>query len=271
MGARPPHGRQVLATRGGCSRAALESPRGTARGRRAGDLPKGQVHAGHNRRPAQRAPSPAHSSQRRLAVSPGARLPAHCQYCYLAGSLPGPPVTRAYANLDELLAELAPLQGRGTVTSRQEARAHEGTTFEASCYTDPLGIEHLTGSLAATILFFAGRPQSGLRFTTKYDAVEELAQLAHGGRTRARFSINAPQAAGMEGGTAPVSARLEALRRLAMAGYPVGLDESRRTLKRTRFGGSKHVYPKELMREMRAFFEEQVPRVLPSAQILYFT
>jgi spore photoproduct lyase len=29
--------------------------------------------------------------------------PAHCQYCYLAGSLPGPPVTRVYANLPECL------------------------------------------------------------------------------------------------------------------------------------------------------------------------
>ena len=29
--------------------------------------------------------------------------PAHCQYCYLAGSLPGPPVTRLYANLPEIL------------------------------------------------------------------------------------------------------------------------------------------------------------------------
>ena len=27
--------------------------------------------------------------------------PAHCQYCYLAGSLAGPPVIRAFANLPE--------------------------------------------------------------------------------------------------------------------------------------------------------------------------
>jgi spore photoproduct lyase len=63
--------------------------------------------------------------------------PAHCQYCYLAGSLSGPPVTRAYANLPEILENLAAYVGRGAVTSRSEARAHEGTTFEASCYTDP--------------------------------------------------------------------------------------------------------------------------------------
>ncbi|HVG49754.1 MAG TPA: radical SAM protein, partial [Rubellimicrobium sp.] len=69
--------------------------------------------------------------------------PAHCTYCYLAGSLKGPPVTRAYANLPEILDELPRHLGQGTVTSRQAARAGEGTTFEASCYTDPLAIEHL--------------------------------------------------------------------------------------------------------------------------------
>ncbi|MEO1802512.1 MAG: spore photoproduct lyase family protein, partial [Cyanobacteria bacterium J06629_2] len=32
--------------------------------------------------------------------------PAHCQYCYLAGSLQGPPVIRAYANLPQILDNL---------------------------------------------------------------------------------------------------------------------------------------------------------------------
>ena len=42
---------------------------------------------------------------------------------------------------------------RGDVRSRP-ARAAEGTTFECSCYTDPLALEHLTGSLAACITPF---------------------------------------------------------------------------------------------------------------------
>jgi spore photoproduct lyase len=149
--------------------------------------------------------------------------PAHCQYCYLAGSLPGAPVTRAYANLDEILAGLPDYEGRGTITSRQAARAHEGTTFEASCYTDPLGIEHLTGSLARAIEHFARRPDASLRFTTKFDAVDDLLALDHGRRTRARFSVNARAVTGFEGGTAPLERRLGAMRAMALAGYPVGL------------------------------------------------
>lgn len=154
--------------------------------------------------------------------------PAHCQYCYLAGSLSGPPVTRAYANLDAVFAALPGYLGQGTVTSRNGARAHEGTTFEASCYTDPLGIEHLTGGLSALVEHVAGLHAAGadigLRFTTKYDAVEPLLALEHGGRTRARFSVNAEAVTRpFEGGTAKLGDRLAAVGRMARAGYPVGL------------------------------------------------
>ena len=150
--------------------------------------------------------------------------PAHCQYCYLAGSLSGPPVTRVYANLPEILDGLSDYVGKGDVTSNSVERAHEGTTFEASCYTDPLGIEHLTGSLAETITHFGrwGAPAQ-LRFTTKFDAVQPLLALAHQRHTRIRFSVNAQPVARFEGGTAPVAARLRAMRRAAIAGYPVGI------------------------------------------------
>ncbi len=151
--------------------------------------------------------------------------PAHCQYCYLAGSLSGPPVTRAYANLTEILDGLRPYVGQGTITSRSRDRAHEGTTFEASCYTDPLGIEHLTGSLEQAIRFFAAWDAPvQLRFTTKFDAVHPFLSIQHHGRTRARFSLNAASVSrDFEGGTATVPQRLRALRTLALAGYPVGL------------------------------------------------
>lgn len=63
--------------------------------------------------------------------------PAHCQYSYLAGSLSGPPITRAYANLPEILEGLGAYVGQGRITSASTARAAEGATFECSCYTDP--------------------------------------------------------------------------------------------------------------------------------------
>ncbi len=260
--------------------------------------------------------------------------PAHCQYCYLAGSLAGPPVTRVYANLPEILDSLTGYVGRGAVTSRSIDRAHEGTTFEASCYTDPLGIEHLTGSLAGTIAHFGSwQSPAQLRFTTKYDAVQPLLNLSHQRHTRIRFSVNAQPVARFEGGTAPVAARLRALRQVALAGYPVGLtiapimpvegwreaysallqeaaqqsadipdldltvelithrftpgsksvltgwypgsgldmDEATRARKTTKFNTVKYVYTPDVMKGMRAFFEEAISNYLPAAQVLYWT
>lgn len=173
------------------------------------------------------------ASRRRLqAIPPSADwrfdvaegCPAHCSYCYLAGSLAGPPIIRAYANLPEILAELPAAVGQGKVTSVDAARAGEGTTFECSCYTDPLSLEHLTGHLATCIRHFgAWEAAVQLRFTTKFDAVEPLLGLAHGGRTRIRFSVNSRAAERHEGGAPRMAGRLAALRAVALAGYPVGL------------------------------------------------
>ena len=175
----------------------------------------------------------ASPSRRRLqAIPPSADwrfdlaegCPAHCSYCYLAGSLAGPPIIRAYANLPEILAELPAALGQGRVTSLSPGRAAEGTTFECSCYTDPLAIEHLTGGLAACIAHFgAWDAPVQLRFTTKFDAVGPLLDLPHNRRTRIRFSVNAQAAERHEGGAPRMAARLAALRAVAGAGYPVGL------------------------------------------------
>jgi len=283
-------------------------------------------------------------SRRRLQpISPSADwrfdlaegCPAHCQYCYLAGSLSGPPVTRVYADVDEILAGLAPYVGEGTITSRSAARREEGTTFEASCYTDPLALEHLTGSWERAVRFFGDWDADvQLRWTTKYADVDRFLDLDHAGRTRVRLSVNAlPVTTRFEGGTARLEERVTALGRLARGGYPVGLtvapimampdwrehygalldlvaaeveglddldltaelithrftpgskqvllgwyprtqlemDEEQRTTKRGKFGGVKHVYPKDVMRELRGWFERELADRLPACRVLYWT
>jgi len=246
--------------------------------------------------------------------------PAHCQYCYLAGSLSGPPVVRAYANLPQILENLAAYETK------------DETSFEVSCYTDPLGIEHLTGSLAECIKYFGTREKGFLRYVSKFDAVDELIDLPHNGQTRARTSVNAaPISDRLEGGTANVKARLQALRKLAFADYPVGLviapimplddwkthygalldeaahaldfpcdltfelithrftpgskdvllqwypntsldlDESKREIKRNKFGGQKFVYPRETMKELKSWFTEEIKARFPNGKILYWT
>jgi spore photoproduct lyase len=126
--------------------------------------------------------------------------------------------------LPEILDEIPAHLGKGTVTSRSARRRDEGTTYEASCYTDPLGLEHITGSLSALVAYF-GRWEADaqLRFTTKFAGLEPLLALDHGGRTRIRFSLNPPTFASFEGGTARVADRIEAMRRAAEAGYKIGM------------------------------------------------
>lgn len=253
--------------------------------------------------------------------------PAHCQYCYLAGSLQGPPVIRVFANLPQILDNLAAYEKGGNPTS-----------FEVSCYTDPLGIEHLTGSLAECIRYFGTRDDGYLRFVTKFDGVDSLLDLPNNGHTRCRVSVNAAPISGrFEGGTTSVASRLMALRSLALptkdggGGYPVGLviapimpiedwdfhytqlfeqissaldfdcnltfelishrftpqskqvlqtwyphskldmDETKRSTKRNKFGGTKYVYEGDIMKTLRQFFKREIERRFPNAKILYWT
>jgi spore photoproduct lyase len=280
--------------------------------------------------PSRRALQPiAPSADWRVDLAEG--CPAHCQYCYLAGSLTGPPVTRVYADLDEILANLVAYVGSGTARRRPA----EGTTFEASCYTDPLALDHLTGSWQRAVEYFgAWDAPVQLRWTTKYAEVEPYAALDHRGRTRVRFSVNClPVTTRFEGGTASIFDRLHALRRLALAGYPVGLtiapimplpdwrthygelldlvaaavggvpgldltaelithrftpgskevllgwyprtrlemDETARSRKTGRFGAVKYVYPREVMAQLRSWFEHSLTDRLPACRVLYWT
>jgi spore photoproduct lyase len=253
--------------------------------------------------------------------------PAHCQYCYLAGSLSGPPVIRVYANLPAILENLPNYTEAGKLT-----------TFEASCYTDPLSLEHLTGGLEKTISFFAHLPGAQLRFVTKFTAVQPLLPLQHNGHTRARISINAPDVARrLEGGVPNIEARIRALHQLALpqerggGGYPVGIvlapiiplehweeqygtllkkigealhaapdvtfelithrftegsrsllqewypntsldmSEENRSKKFNKFGGTKYVYNRDVMKALKDFFYAKIPEQLPQAKILYWT
>jgi spore photoproduct lyase len=56
--------------------------------------------------------------------------------------------------------------------------------------------------------------------------------------------------------------------------YPnskLDLDESTRTTKRNKFGGTKYVYDRDTMTELRTFFEGAIARWFPQGKILYWT
>lgn len=106
----------------------------------------------------------------------------HCHYCYLQTTLGSKPYIRVYVNTGDIIDAAKKYIGE---------RAPEITTFEGACTSDPLGLEHITGSLTELIEFMAEEPLGRLRFVTKYQHVEPLLGLKHNGHTRVRFSVNA--------------------------------------------------------------------------------
>jgi spore photoproduct lyase len=138
----------------------------------------------------------------------------HCHYCYLQTTLGAKPYIRVYVNTDEIMER---------AVRYIEERAPEITRFEAACTSDPVGIEHISGSLKELIEFMGRQKLGRLRFVTKFHHVDSLLDAKHGGHTRFRFSVNADYVIkSFEPGTSSFSERIEAAGKVAKAGYPLG-------------------------------------------------
>ena len=59
-----------------------------------------------------------------------------------------------------------------------------------------------------------------------------------------------------------------------MSWYPntsLDMSEDNRTIKRNKFGGIKYVYTKDIMQQLRSFFESEIAKRFPQAKVLYWT
>ncbi|CAM2811044.1 spore photoproduct lyase [Paenibacillus sediminis] len=152
------------------------------------------------------------SAEYAIPISTGCM--GHCHYCYLQTTLGSKPYVRVYVNTDEIL---------GAAKRYIEERAPQITRFEAACTSDPVGLEHITGSLAELIEFMANEEFGRLRFVTKYHHVDSLLNLEHNGHTRIRFSVNSDYVIKQfEPATSRFEERIEAASKIAHAGYPLG-------------------------------------------------
>ncbi|MFZ5595695.1 MAG: spore photoproduct lyase [Bacillota bacterium] len=137
-----------------------------------------------------------------------------CEYCYLNTTLGNKPYLRTYVNIDEILA---------AADGYIKERSPETTIFEGAATSDPVPVERYTGSLKKAIEFFGRRELGRFRFVTKFSDIDSLLDADHRGHTRFRFSINTPQVIKRyEHGTPGAEERLEAARKVASAGYPLG-------------------------------------------------
>ncbi len=148
------------------------------------------------------------------AIPIGTGCMGHCHYCYLQTTLGAKPYIRVYVNTDDIL---------NAAQKYIDERAPEITRFEAACTSDPVGVEHITGSLKTLIEFMADQPLGRLRFVTKFHHVDSLLGLKHNDHTRIRFSVNADYVIkNFEPATSRFEERIEAAAKIAKAGYPTG-------------------------------------------------
>lgn len=140
--------------------------------------------------------------------------PGNCEYCYLQTTQGNKPYLKVFVNLEDIF---------DTIRQNIDNSPGKITTFEVASLGDPLGLEHLTGSLAKTAVFFGELENARLRVVTKYDNVNTLLNIRHNGHTRFRFSINSRYVIeNFEHNTASLDERLVAASKIALAGYPMG-------------------------------------------------
>ncbi len=136
-----------------------------------------------------------------------------CTYCILQFYMNSPHLT-LFGNVEDLQAEIA-----ATVATAPARLFRIGTGELAdSLLLDPLG-----ESTRHMVPFFRGLENGVLELKTKTDNIDHLLDMDAGESTVVSWSLNPPEIVRREEfKTAPLEARLEAARRLAESGYPIG-------------------------------------------------
>lgn len=139
---------------------------------------------------------------------------AMCLYCYLVCNYNKCSYLRLFVNREEMLQRLI----------KASVAAEVPQTYEIGSNSDLILENTITGNLQWTIESFARSGRGHLTLPTKFDMVEPLLGLEHGGKTIFRMSVN-PQKiiSTVELGTAGLDSRINALNKMCAAGYPVGL------------------------------------------------
>lgn len=137
-----------------------------------------------------------------------------CQYCYLNTNLGDKPYIKVNVNIDDIL---------NRAEEYIKERLPEETIFEGSATSDPVPVEPYVHSLKKAIEFFGKSSSGRFRFVTKYTDIDSLLDIEHNGRTEIRFTLNTQRVIDdYEARTASIKSRIEASRRVAEAGYPLG-------------------------------------------------
>ena len=139
---------------------------------------------------------------------------AMCMYCYLVCNYNKCAYLRLFVNREQMLEKII------NVAQKSE----KNLTFEIGSNSDLILENSITKNLVWTIENFANTEKGFLTLPTKFDMVDEILPLNHNGKIIIRMSVNPEEIINkVEFGTSRLKGRIEAINKLAEAGYKIGI------------------------------------------------
>ena len=139
---------------------------------------------------------------------------AMCMYCYLVCNYNKCAYLRLFVNREQMLEKIIKVAQKG----------ERDLTFEIGSNSDLILENMITGNLIWTIENFANTKKGFLTLPTKFDMVDSILPLDHKGKIIIRMSVNPSEIINkVEFGTSRLKGRIEAINKLAEAGYKIGI------------------------------------------------
>lgn len=139
---------------------------------------------------------------------------AMCLYCYLVCNYNKCAYLRLFVNREEMLNKII----------KTANNSEKDLVFEIGSNSDLVLENTITGNLEWTIENFGTNNKGYITFPTKFAYVDPLLNLNHNGRTIVRVSVNPEEIIKkVEFGTSRLMDRIEAINKLAHAGYKIGI------------------------------------------------
>ena len=139
---------------------------------------------------------------------------ASCMYCYLVCNYNKCAYMRLFVNREEMLEKII----------KTANNSEKELTFEIGSNSDLILENTITNNLVWTIEKFKNVEKGKLTFPTKFSYVDDLLTLNHNRKVIIRMSVNPEYIINrVEFGTSRLKERVEAINKLAEAGYEVGI------------------------------------------------
>ena len=139
---------------------------------------------------------------------------AMCLYCYLVCNYNKCAYLRLFVNREKMLEKII----------KEANKSERELTFEIGSNSDLILENTITGNLDWTIKEFSKNNKGYLTFPTKFSMVDSICNIEHNNRIIARMSVNPENIINkVEYGTSRLNDRIEAINKLAVANYKIGI------------------------------------------------